>query len=268
MNKVQKIENCTYKSIVKDIDKYVELFLSHGVVAFHNVCLSSEQQGEIMNLFGQRLNWGHVSQINTEDHSLSIEIFKKNNEIVQSTADQILIAWHLEHVMSSNPQIAASWNMLKLTCKKGSGLTGFVHARDLYNLMPEEWIDFLNRSTIVDDKKNFPQRKAIQVHPNTKEPIIRVNPNTTDLLLYVDSQEPTQDSIDLFNTIKNWIFNNVNHNTSIQKWWEWSVYDMIVVDLFSMNHAVKGGFKIGERIFSRFWAFQEDPSGHKYKSFI
>ena len=262
MNRVRKIENSTYQSIVEDIDKYVELFLSEGLVAFHNVCLSSEQQGEIMNLFAQRLNWGHVSQINTEDHSLSIEIFKEKN------ADEILIPWHLEHVMSDNPQIAASWNMLKLICKKGSGLTGFVHATDIYNLMPEEWIDFLGRSIIVDDRKDFPPRKAIQIHPNTKEPIIRVNPNTTDVLLSVDSIEPTEDNIYLFNTIKAWLFDSVNDNISIQKWWEWSVYDMLLVDLFSMNHAVKGGFKVGQRIFSRFWAFKEDPSGHKYKSFI
>jgi alpha-ketoglutarate-dependent taurine dioxygenase len=41
-----------------------------------------------------------------------------------------------------------------------------------------------------------------------------------------------------------------------QLWWEWGKGDLVIVDLFCMYHAVKGGFLLGERILDRIYEYE------------
>lgn len=261
MNKISKIINSSYNDIVLNLDKYIDIFLSQGVIGFSKSSISINDQLNIMNLFSERLNWGHIPSMNVEDHEYSIKNF--SNKI-----DEIFIPWHLEHVMSSNPQIAASWKMIKLNSQKGSGLTGFVHSNDIYKLLPEEWKDFLKKSFVINSNKDFKERPAIFIHKNTGKEIIRIEPNGTEELHSFCGEIPSSENINLFNKINHFIQDNVEDNADLQKWWDWEEDDLVLVDLFSMNHCVTGGFNLGERIFTRLWAFEDDPSKHQYIEFF
>ena len=41
-----------------------------------------------------------------------------------------------------------------------------------------------------------------------------------------------------------------------QLWWEWGKGDLLIVDLFCIYHAVKGGFALGERIIDRVYEYE------------
>jgi hypothetical protein len=194
-----------------------------------------------------------------ENHTFTIDLYEK-----KISKDEILIPWHMEHVKSTNPQIAASWNMRELTCPIGHGMTGFVNSRDVCKKMPKEWLEFLSGAVVRDSNGNFPERDAIKPHPSTNEPMLRIGPSISEHLITIHGKEPLKEDVELFNTIIKWIFDTVNDDEQIQKWWIWDLYDIILVDLFSMYHAVKGGFEYDQRIFSRFWAYESDPQNHLY----
>jgi alpha-ketoglutarate-dependent taurine dioxygenase len=259
MNVIKKIENCQYKDIIDNIDYYVDMFLSKGFLGFNKINISFSEQEKLMNVFAEKLKWKHISSINMENHTFTIDLYEE-----KKTKDQILIPWHLEHVKSTNPQVAASWNMRELTCPIGHGMTGFINSRDVWKKMPKEWLQFLSGAVVKDSNGNFPARDAIKPHPNTHEPMLRIGPNISEDLITIHDKEPSKEDVELFNIILKWIFDTVNNDEQIQKWWIWDLYDIIIVDLFSMYHAVKGGFEYDQRIFSRFWAYESNPENHLY----
>lgn len=262
MAEIFKINNSSYDDIVSNLDKYIEVFLSEGVIAFSKPCVSIAGQINIMNMMAKKLKWGHIPHMNIEDHEYSLKNMHDRNK-----KDQVFIPWHLEHVMNQNPQIAASWKMVKLSSEKGSGKTGFVHSNDVYELLDEDHKTFLDKCQIIDSEKSFKERPAIRVHKNTGKKIIRIEPNNSEELFSFNGEKPSTETVQKFKEINYFIKQNVHENKEIQKWWEWEENDMLIVDLFSMNHCVKGGFNLGERLFTRVWAFDDDPSKYEYKSF-
>ncbi len=265
------LDDNSYSDIIFNIDKYTDLFLQRGVLVFKKLNLNANEQESITKAFGKKLDWGHISLFDEEDHSFTINTFGKQSY----TNNDILIPWHLENSHKNDRQIASSWNMITLTCDKNSGTTGFVHSSDILSNMNDDWVKFLRRAKVTNSLEdsynlidNVPQKPKIEVrsclvkHRNTEVEIINLSPRYhQDVLYSVDELRPSQSDIDTFQQIKKWIDltvqsyeNNPNH------WLTWDLGDLVVIDLTTIFHAVKGGFSIGERKFRRYWAYSSFDS--------
>lgn len=257
---VPKITNSSFEDLYKNINKYIDLFLEHGVIGFQKINLSVNEQKIITDLIGKKLNWNYLPDINYENHSYSID----RHEGIASK-DKILINWHIEHLERVYSQIATSWNMLKFTCPKGSGNTGFIQSSYLYHLMPSEWQRFLDGSIITHYSLEYPQRAAVEFHRNSGKKILRMSPHLNeDQLILINESMPGKNDLDIFQEIKDWYCGQIYNNKSLPYWWEWSEGDFIIVDLLYVIHAVKGGFSSKEREFARIWAYTDKSHEEMY----
>jgi alpha-ketoglutarate-dependent taurine dioxygenase len=107
-------------------------------------------------------------------------------------------------------------------------------------------------------------RPAIDVNPATNKKTLRVTPKGElyrgkfighDRLARYEGRRPTSSEDEYFNLISEWTFANVTQNPEFQYWHNWDEGDIILVDLFAMAHAVRGGFQPGERIMKGILAF-------------
>ena len=265
------IDDNSYSDIISNIDKYTDLFLQRGVLVFKKLNLNTSEQESITKAFGKKLDWGHISMFDEEDHSFTINTFNKQSY----TNNDILIPWHLENSHKNDRQIASTWSMIVLTCDKDSGTTGFVHSSDILSNMDDNWIDFLRKSQVTNSMQdsynlidNIPQKPKITVRPcliqhrNTGLEIINLSPRYhQDILYSVDGLSPSQSDIGTFQQIKKWIDLTVqSYENRLNHWLTWTLGDLVVIDLTTIFHAVKGGFSIGERKFRRYWAYSSFDS--------
>lgn len=265
------LDDNSYSDIISNIDKYTDLFLQRGVLVFKKLNLSANEQESITKAFGKKLDWGHISLFDEEDHSFTINTFGKQSY----TNSDILIPWHLENSHKNDRQIASTWNMITLTCDKNSGTTGFVHSSDILSSMNDDWVKFLRRAKVTNSLEdsynlidNVPQKPKIEVrsclvkHRNTEVEIINLSPRYhQDVLYSVDELSPSQSDIDTFQQIKKWIDLTVqSYENNPNYWLTWDLGDLVVIDLTTIFHAVKGGFSIGERKFRRYWAYSSFDS--------
>jgi len=265
------LDDNSYSDIISNIDKYTDLFLQRGVLVFKKLNLNANEQESITKAFGKKLDWGHISLFDEEDHSFTINTFGKQSY----TNNDILIPWHLENSHKNDRQIASTWNMITLTCDKNSGTTGFVHSSDILSSMNDDWVKFLRRAKVTNSLEdsynlidNVPQKPKIEVrsclvkHRNTEVEIINLSPRYhQDVLYSVDELSPSQSDIDTFQQIKKWIDLTVqSYENNPNYWLTWDLGDLVVIDLTTIFHAVKGGFSIGERKFRRYWAYSSFDS--------
>jgi alpha-ketoglutarate-dependent taurine dioxygenase len=262
MNLVKKIEKSSYQDIIDNISYYTEEFLNNHILAFKKLNISIEQQETLMLSLAKELNWGFVSCHDIEDHNMTASKYDR-----EYNSEELFIPWHLEHVRSSNPNIASSWNMLNFTCPSKSGSTGFVDCIQIYDDLTEEYKHFLSKCLVVDSEHEFLPRKPVIQHPNTGENILRLRPEGMEELYYFNDRPADDSEKKYFSIISKWFTEEVFNNEKRQKWWFWDQGDILFPDLLVMAHAVRGGFKIEERSFSRFWAFEKNPSEYFY-SFI
>lgn len=265
------LDDNSYSDIISNIDKYTDLFLQRGVLVFKKLNLNANEQESITKAFGKKLDWGHISLFDEEDHSFTINTFGKQ----LYTNNDILIPWHLENSHKNDRQIASTWNMIVLTCDKNSGTTGFVHSSDILSNMDDNWIEFLRKSQVTNSMQdsynlidNIPQKPKIAIRPclvqhrNTGVEIVNVSPRYhQDVLYSVDGLPPSQENFETFGQIKKWIDVTVqSYENNPDHWLTWDLGDLVVVDLTTIFHAVKGGFLIGERKFRRYWAYSSFDS--------
>lgn len=274
------IENETKYSVIKNIDKYIDLYLQHGVLSFKEINLSQKDQFSIIQIFGDKLGWHPNSSSDYDEYCNSYEktiqahdfTFSQEKDPKTSLGDpkrNLFLVWHLEYAGNlNNPIISGCWNMHKFTCKPEYGQTGFVNATSLFEKMPLDWKNFLLDSIIQDVYPNYLgeklHRSAVLPHFYTKEPVLRIDPFQEEeegwygpgervILISQKGLAPTEDQKNKFKKIKKWITNEVYENKNNQIWYSWSQGDLLFVDLMRMYHAVSPGFKPGEREFINFW---------------
>jgi alpha-ketoglutarate-dependent taurine dioxygenase len=263
------IEQTSYENILENVDVYVNHFLHNGVLIFKSLSLKETEQLAIMEKFASKLDWGHIPSKDNEDHSLTINIWGSNT----CSDTEILIPWHLEHSRKKDKQLAASWHMTTLDCPKTSGTTGFVNSDDVLNQMEEDWIDLLRSSIVCNALNGMPTnptyRNAVTTHRNTGKEILNLPPTSfADALVSVNNEPPTNEHIDRFELIKLFIEKTIeSHNAKPEHWHEWDLNDLVMIDLSKVYHAVKGGFKIGERKFNRYWAYSSEESWRKSEEY-
>ena len=259
------IEKTSYEDISKNLDVHVNNFLHNGVLIFKSLSLEETEQLAIMEQFASRLNWGHIAPHDKEDHSLTIDMWGSE---IRSDAE-ILIHWHLEHSHKNDRQIAGSWHMTTFDCPKTSGTTGFVNTDDVLSQMSEDWIHLLRSSIVCNAQNGKPvkpiYRNAIIAHRNTGREILNLPPRRdADVLISVNNKPPTNEHLDKFKSIMKFIEKTAqSHDVKPEYWHEWSINDLVIIDLSMVYHAVKGGFQIGQREFKRYWAYSSEDSKHR-----
>jgi hypothetical protein len=148
---------------------------------------------------------------------------------------------------------------------------------DLFQTMPHDWKTFLlgcKISSLIESdvdgmfhkiafNDNIRQRDLVIPHKVTGKLIYRPNFTPEEILRTVNDRDPIDEDMLLYDQIMDWTKEQVCRDSTKQFWFKWDVGDTIIIDLSVMAHAVKGGFNLGERNFSRIWAFKNplvDPA--------
>ena len=256
------------EEIVLSPRKYVDAFLSGGIVVFKEINASVEGQQKILQAFGDKIGWYPNSQNSlikhsyTESHEASIKRMEKDAE----QKDEVLLSWHIERAGSKNPQVGSAWNMQRFRCEHGSGSTLFYDCSKLFNELDKDDQEFLLDCKITGPTEDGLRlsdfiRNAIGVHPYTKQLVVRICPATMEFqkLALFRNNEPTPEQSKRFEELANNVAEKIRK--SEDKWmkWDWSEGDLLIPDLFKMAHCVMGGFKQGERIFTGQWCYSKLP---------
>lgn len=269
----------TYNDIISNLDKYIDIFLRDGLLAFRRLNASEQEQRTILANFGEKLGWlpnkkYPKSHKYVENHSNALTVYADKGK------EDLVVLWHLEHCSVKHPQCAAAWNMIKFNCDPSSGTTGFIDSSKIYNDMPDEWKIFLDKCIIRDHMQgalaedfeetgtfksldgytySSHQRPAVMIHPNTGIKICRINPiHVETRIISFDGRPATDSEIDYFSNISNFYRNEVWNNPDRAMWWEWNQGDLIIPDLNLMVHAVRGGFDYDQREFIGYWAYRQE----------
>jgi len=269
---IEKIYNQKYKDIISNIDYYVEKFLLDGVLFFHDLELDKFQEWNLMCLLGDKVGFKPNSSFGSnpilpysslinEDHKNTFERYDRH-----ILDNEIFIEWHLENLHKDTPQVAALWNMIKVTCPKDYGKTGFINMANLYSDLSIDLKNFLDNFEIeltfdtdpsgtlmlTNSKNEFKKMLAVKNHPYTNKKVLRIP-------LYKDEYNFAKDiEQNKINEIQSIIELAISEDSKYSNWIMWEKNDVVIVDLFVMAHAVKGGFYLGERIFSRIWAYEDN----------
>ena len=264
---IEKIENKTIDDIYNDIDLYVQKFLDDGILFFKNLFLSEENQLNLFKTIGEKANFKPENKTDIEDHKNTFDRYQKT--ILEN---EIFIEWHLENIQQENPQVAASWSMEKCECPTTSGKTFCVNMSDFYLNLPDKWKSFLEHLTIeiniendnngvVFVDKNIQEKNikpVVQEHYLNKNKVLRIPFYEEDYKPYqYNGCELTEDDLNVFTEIKDYIQKNITDNLDSNNYISWEKGDLVIIDLFTIAHAVSGGFNIGERIFSRIWGYNK-----------
>jgi hypothetical protein len=98
----------------------------------------------------------------------------------------------------------------------------------------------------------------VREHPFRSGKVLRLCPSETPRLLLVDNRRPSDRDCQIFADVCNWVKGMFEPGSEMITWWEWQEGDVLIPDLISMVHGVRGGFNVGERIFTGRWAYESN----------
>lgn len=268
---VNSDEYISVNEIINNPKRYVDVFIKNGIIGFRNLFATTDEQQAILQSFGEEVGWFpnrkiHLSSHSyTESHSGSI-----GRRIIDSPDDlgeeSILLPWHIERVGSANPQVAAAWNMQVFNASPNAGRTLFYDCSKLFNRMDGEDQEFLRLCEIsgpTEDgsKKSDVIRSAVMIHAFTNQEILRICPSTIEFheLVRFESRQPSADELHKFDELKNVAIEQIRNDLQNRLMWNWEEGDLLIPDLLKMAHAVLGGFRSDERIFTGQWCYARLP---------
>lgn len=278
MRQVRAIHT-TYEEIIKNLDKYIDIFLNEAIVGFKKLYLTEQQQRTILCRIGDKLNYlpnshypkGHRY---AEAHDNALSVFPNTPK------DELVVKWHIEHCSVTHSPFIGVWNMIKHECSSDSGNTLFIDSWEIYKSLPQDWQQFLDKCDIKDIMEGYlaedfdetsefgsldgytyrsVPRKAIFTDPTTGFKSIRANCITVfEKLISFDGREPTEEEQEKLNTIVDY-YREIAMENKDQFWqyWVWDEGDLLIPNLQRMLHAVCGGFNFDEREFVGYWGYPD-----------
>lgn len=259
MIKVQAIEYPGKEEIFNNFDKYKKIFLDDGIIPFRNAYCDREEQDEIFRFFGDQLGWIPNSG-STQD--IAYEETHEKHMDSENTKDKnsLMLSWHLEHVhLKKDVYVGASWCMNLFKCDPDAGVTYFVNLFKFYSGLSEKEKEFLSKveleiSTEVgleEDEADYEDRvyRLVQKHWLHGQDTLRVflSGYEENLFCRFDGQPPTNEQKAELKEFLEKLFTFVYRNEEERLAHYWQEGDMLISDMFTMGHAVTGGFKPGER---------------------
>lgn len=245
---------------------YRDKFIKDSIIVFRNAHLSHDDHLTAQKILGDFIGWwpnntGGIESRYTENH--------KPNAIRtpdEDNKDVVILPWHVEHPFFTNPIVAGLWNMYKFRIPSDRGKTYFIDTRIIYNLMSEDWKEFLNKCVANayswNHTQSFHPCKVVVPHWITGEPTIRLQLQDArrgfhDLVKF-DDREPTEEEQDKFLKIYQWIIDEIWNNEKYRIVHKWQEGDLVIPDLHCLAHAITGGFSHEDREFTGLWSYQKD----------
>ncbi len=276
---IQTIEFPGVDAVLKDWEKYKDIFIKDGIIPFRNAFIDFEEQKRLMEGLGEKIGW-HVANPYNEDH----------NRMNKMTNDDCILTWHIEHSYWENPVCAAIWNMH--TFKEDdpkNGRTLFYPMDKYFQSLSDEDKEFAtsayiklyhdpdnvhNLAEFVNPHKEWKigeeyiSTRPIAVdHFLSGEKVYRIanfgilkeHIGTVNLLDNINGEKATKEQEKkYFNQTMSAKFNVAKHRASetdsICLIHEWKEGDLLIPDLFKMAHSITGGFKSSKRKFHGIWA--------------
>jgi alpha-ketoglutarate-dependent taurine dioxygenase len=268
MKLVQPRPYSSKEELYEDLQAVVDVYKKDGIVGIRGLHLDEKEHIQLVKDLGDILGWypNNSSNFNhqyIENHSTNV----KASEIA-SDPDEVILRWHLEHVDFDAyiPLVAGVWNMHKFNCNPESGKTYFLDSRRAYEtIFSIEEQQFLKKciATWTEDEAGLEKYETTIVKPHwiTGEDQIRLELHHTEetTLLTVDGNEPTDEDRSLFYVLINRFSDYVTNNEDARIVHKWEEGDILVPDLFTMAHAVTGGFNPEDREFTGYWCYTNAP---------
>lgn len=253
----------SFDEVMKNINFYINSFKNDGILIFKKINISEQQQVQLLKKMGDICNWYPNSTVDMytkyiENHT---NLLKKT----KGCTDRMILEYHLECMNYQEPQHAGIWNMIKFKCSRDSGKTSFINSTYILNQLPQEYVDFLRRASILHihsgiyrpESLHYPH-PALMRHPLTNAEILRIDYKLGKFqkLFSINNQLPSKKDVLLFDNIILDICNIIYaRSESDDVWYSWDEGDVIIPDLLLMYHAVSGGFDFNEREFIGYWSF-------------
>ena len=265
MIEIEPIDFPGIDSIRNNIEFYKDKLLSEKIVVFKNANCDDLMQNEIGEIFGVGLNCSQeihedIANFYIEDHHRHIE------NIPNAGKDDILLHWHIEHVVKDRSHALGIWNMQLFECDKDSGKTYFVDMVNLYNSLSKDEQDFVDKATVTvyykedeeetvsEEEKgmNFYQGKSFtyalsKSHWITNEKGLRIVFGSSPILTMFDNRPPTEEEILRCRILLQRIEQDATNNEDIRMVLRWEQGYLAIPDLFKLAHSVTGGFEKKQR---------------------
>lgn len=289
MGRICVYETTSLIDLLHDLSLLRKEWADKGIIVIRNSNPTEDQLIAFLEVFGPTVG---VHWVNTPNHSITVTEkgpwgYKENHATAISgfgevDKDTVLVPWHVEGLFHLRPQTAGAWIMRKFECPADSGTTGFIDMSRVWEYLLEskpDLADFATRSRFTsieaieghEDqwKQNVSQgvdpffiwykpyysNAAVEVSSITSQNVLRLSCND-GYLFSVDGEPPSEDHYKLAEQLSAFVHDIcVQEPEDMTSWWHWGEGDLMLVDLFRMQHAVKGGFNEGDRILHGYWAF-------------
>ena len=253
------------QDIKDNISLYFSMLIDHSVICFRGGELSVPDQVEIATIFGDHSGWFPNSKDLEDSKSKyrfqSNHFYRENHERTitpKVTKNDFLITWHLEHNWRKTPTVAGIWNMQTFTCGEENGKTLFVDTGVIFKMLQKEDQDFLKKcKSYMYTETDVKTIDCVKKHWYTGDEILNMDlyvDHSRDYLVECDGKAPSEDKINRFRKIQNFVMDQVLNNRSIRIVHKWNQGDLLIPDLHKLAHTVTGGFSPEERFFEEMWA--------------
>ena len=262
----QPIEYFNIKDLEANIGYFGDKFKNEGLLVFRNANLSESDQRRVQEIFGDYFGIYPNSQESFD------QLYIENHDAIReinSSGDELMLGWHMEHLYMSNPIVIGFWNMYKFLADPNTGKTFFYDSRTLYKLIPDDWKDFLALCVIdtsgnVNVLNDINHTLPIVEHWLTKEPTLRIplykiDPDFHPLVSFAGSPASSEQK-DEYEKITLGIKSLLLGDTFRTFTHKWKQGDLVIVDIHCMLHAVSGGFDPSEREFRGMWSYPQKYS--------
>lgn len=266
---VKQIHASSKEDLASKLDEILEVQKSESIVGIKGLHLTEEEQLQLVKDLGDRAGWFPNNSENF-NHKY-VENHSSNSSVANSDGDTVVLHWHLEHVDYDEhiPLVAGVWNMRVFNCDKEAGKTYFIDSRKLYkNIYTDEEKEFLRgcriswEETYHGDTLHKNYANLVQNHWKTGDEQIRIELHqlSSTELYTIFGDTPTEDQKIRFKELTRRFETEVRENEDLRVVHRWEEGDILIPDLFSMAHAVTGGFDPKDREFTGFWCYLSSPS--------
>lgn len=259
----------SFEDLTLNLDKVKEKYFSDSIVLIRGLTITDEQHLSLTKLLGDLMGWtpNSSASFNHKYH----ENHNSNKKLKNAAISEIILGWHMEHSDYDiySPLVAGVWNMHTFKCESNSGMTYFMDSRKVYNfLFNDKEKDFLRSCWYTWDEV-YPNNaevknkvKLVNNHWITGEEQIRLEMQITPPNLRLDTYEnrvPTNNESKYFEELINRFKLEHYKNEEFRIIQKWNEGDILIPDLYSMAHAVTGGFSPENRKFTGLWCYINSP---------
>lgn len=269
MKTVSPIFYSSLDELKLDLNTIKNRYISDSIVLIRGLHLSKDDHLSLVKALGDVMGW--TPNTKTDFNHRYNESHVTNTKLDNSLPEDLILGWHLEHVDYDpySPLVAGVWNMQKFKCDPNAGMTYFMDSRKLYNLLfNESEKNFLRNCTASWEEKYSTgvvvknEVRVVAPHWITGEEQLRLEMHHVPPLLTLaryEDREPTDSESKYFEELANRFIFEHYKNEDLRIVQKWNEGDILIPDLYSLAHAVTGGFSPQDREFTGLWCYINYP---------